>query len=611
MPSPASPDTSARAPATDAQTAPVPTSRWPRLPPSPPRRRPFDLIYAADERPPAGALALLAGQHAATVLAFVAYVLAAAALAGLSGEQTRSIVALTLLAMALITALQAWGGRWGSGSLLVFQPDPMMITVAGTAIAAHGPGALVEVTVIVAAVTLVAGPLVGRLRPLFPPPVVGTVVCMAGLGLIQPAVGAALGLDAQGRPQGSSALIAATTLVAIVACSVWGGRRLKLLGLLAGIGAGLLIAALSGQLDATAPAGPTPLLALPRPLTPSWTLEPSLVAAIVLITVLNQLDNIGCLTLMERSDNADWRRADLGAVGRGIRANGLGDLLAGLAGSFPTAPCSANIALAHATRSTSRHIGLATAALLAVVALSPQLTLALTRIPAAVLGAVELYAAAYLLVTGIEMIASRALDSRGIFMVGLSLCAGLATMLMPGLAQQAPEAWRVLAADGFVVAGLSVVGLNALFLLGTHRQAVQPIDPAAGPWHAQLTHFVERQGASWGARGEVVRQAAMAVLEAAEAVAGAGRGAPLALRGRFDEFNLDLELVHAGEPMSLQAPGADGPDLNPEALWDADGAALDAALARVSSTLVHHLADRVEAGRDAQGQAVLRLHFAH
>lgn len=36
-----------------------------------PRRRPADLVDAADERPPHGALALLGVQHAGTAMAFI------------------------------------------------------------------------------------------------------------------------------------------------------------------------------------------------------------------------------------------------------------------------------------------------------------------------------------------------------------------------------------------------------------------------------------------------------------------------------------------------------------------------------------------------------------
>lgn len=47
-----------------------------------------------------------------TVMAFVTYVLIAAKSAGLSVAATQSMVALSLIGMALCTGLQAYGGRW-------------------------------------------------------------------------------------------------------------------------------------------------------------------------------------------------------------------------------------------------------------------------------------------------------------------------------------------------------------------------------------------------------------------------------------------------------------------------------------------------------------------
>lgn len=592
------------------------------LPPSKPARRPFELVYAADECPPPAALGLLALQHAAIVLALIAHVLAAAKIAGLSLPQTHSIVAMTLLGMALGTALQAWGGRLGSGSLLVFQPDPMMITVAGAAIAAQGVGALVQVTVVTALVTVGLGPLMRHLRPLFPPTVVGTVICMGGLALVEPAVRSALGLG-DGAPAAAgfridavSALISGTALAGIVAFSVWGGRRLRLLGLLVGIVAGLLIAALNGRLEGLDWLTGAPLLALPEPIAPSFSLGPEILMAIVLISALNQLDNIGCLIVMDKTNNADWRRADMQMVGRGLRANGASDLVCGLFGSFPTAPSSANIALVHATGSSARVIGLAAAGLLLLVALSPKLSMALTLIPQAVLGAVSLYAAAYLIVSGIEMIASRALDSRGIFMVGLSLSAGLATLLMPGLSAGLPESLRFLAGDGFVVTGVCVMGLNLLFRLGTRLRAQYELDPRQGPLSDQLTAFIERQGGAWGARMDIVRRAALAALEASEAIAAAGGGRLLVIRSTFDEFNFDLELLHEGDPLPVgptakAGAGAAAP-LDLDALMNSDDdSQLDAAMARVSGVLMRHLADKLSSASLGPGQAVLRLHFDH
>ena len=577
----------------------------PRLPALPKRRRPPELVYAASEHPPPGALLVLGAQHAATAMAFIAYVLVAARMAGLDRWGTQSMVAMTLLGMALCTALQAWGGRWGSGALLVHMPNPFMIGFVAALVSAHGLGGMAAGALVYALVTLAMAPLVRHLRVLFPPPVVGVVICMGGLALVPASLRHALGVDGQWRIDAGSALVAGVTLGCIVVLSVWGGR-LRLMALLAAMAAGVAVAAARGMLEGTQALQGVPLVALPQVSAPVFRIDAGMVVAVALVAILTQLDTLGSIIMLDKMDDADWKRANMQSVGRGIKANGLGDLLMGMRGSFPTSTCSANIALAYATRSTARVIGLATAALLALVAFLPQLTLALTLIPEPVLGAVGLYAAGFLIVSGMELTTSRAMDSRTIFAVGLSLSAGVAVMQMPQLAQNAPEQLRFLLGDAFVVAGLLVIALNLLFRLGTSRRAERALQADSATLHADITGFVEAQGAAWGARRSVVQRAAMAALEAAEAVAAQGRRLT-GMRGSFDEFNLDLELLHSGAPLALSAT-AMAPA--PQALLDGDDSALDAALANVSGLLLRHLADRV-ATAESGGQAVLRLHFEH
>ncbi|MBP6419684.1 MAG: purine/pyrimidine permease [Giesbergeria sp.] len=587
-----------------------------RFAPSPARRRPADWLFGSDDRVPGAALWLLAAQHAATAMAFITYVLATAQIAGLDRQGTQSMVAMTLLGMALCTGLQAWGGRLGSGLLLVHMPNPFVITVVAALVVAHGPGGMAVATLIYGSTALLVGPLVQRMRALFPPAVAGTVVCMGGLGLVEPAMRHALGVDAQWAINPVSVVIASATLGCIVLLSVWGGRRTRLLGLLAGIVIGVVVAAATGELRGLDTLGSAPVLALPHWYAPVWQIDPALVVALVLVSVLTQLDMLGSVVIMDKMEDADWKRANMQAVGGGIRANGVGDMAAALLGAFPSCVCSANIALAHATRSTARAIGLATALLLALVAFLPQATLALTLIPAPVLGAVELYAAGFLIVSGIELIASRAMDSRGIFTVGLSISAGLTVMLMPELVKTAPQGLQFLLGSSLVVAGLLVVALNMLFRLGTAQRSEQALDAASARLPQDITDFVERQGAAWGARRAVVQRAAQAALEGAEAIAGAGARSLVGVRGSFDEFNLDIELLHRGAPLQWGAAAAPSPALSLEALLEGDGdegdAALDAALRQVSGVLLRHLADRIgtTAGTGTAPSA-LCLHFDH
>ena len=579
-----------------------------RLPASPRRRRPPELVYAADERPPAGALLVLGVQHAGTAMAFLTYVLVAASLGGLDRAGTQTLLTMTLLGMAICTTLQAWGGRWGAGTLLVYIPSASLIPFVAALVAAHGPGGLAIAALVRGAVALAMGAGMSRLRSFFPPQVVGVVVIVTGMALISSSVRNALGLDAEYRIESGSALVAGVTLFGIMALSVWGGR-LRVMALLIAIGIGVAVAALLGQLGDTQALASAPLIALPSIPMPVFSFDLGLVVALALMTVLQQLDMVGSVTMLDKMNDADWRRADMRAISAGVRGNGLGTLVSCLLGSYPPAISSANIGLTYATQSTARRIGLMTAALLVLAALLPQLTMALTLIPRPVLGAVGLYAAGFMIVSGMELVTSRAMDARATFAVGLSICAGLAVMMLPQLTERLSKSLQFVLGSGFVVAGFSVVLLNLLLRLGTGQRAEQALVAGSAELHADITGFVESRGAAWGARRAVVQRAALAALEAAEAIAAAGDGRRLtAIRGSFDEFNLDLELLHSGAPLPLSPARSAAPAA--ATLLDGDDSDIDAALAQVSSRLLRHLADRVSSS-EGGGQSVLRLHFEH
>ena len=56
------------------------------------KKRPPELLYAGDERPPATTLLALALQHAITALAFIVYAIAAARMGQLNPTQVQTLV---------------------------------------------------------------------------------------------------------------------------------------------------------------------------------------------------------------------------------------------------------------------------------------------------------------------------------------------------------------------------------------------------------------------------------------------------------------------------------------------------------------------------------------
>jgi len=583
-----------------------------KLPATPPFKRPPELVYASDERPPGVTLAMLSIQHIATALTLLAYVLAAAKIGGLDMASTRSMVTATLLSMALATFFQSWGGRLGSGLLLVHIPSPILVAILGAILLKYGIGSMVIVGIVYAAVGMVVSVILPYLRALLPPAVAGVAMSLAGLSLIAPALTHLAGLDNAGGINHIGTLVGMTTLVVIIALSIWGTRQSKLFALLIGIIAGIVLAAVFGRLHGLDLMKATPVFGLPHLPAPVFGVEPSALAAIAVLALMTQLGTFAYAVLMHKMNDADWRRPDMQMAGGGMRANALGNFLAAWLGAYPTSISSNNIALNHVSRSTSRWIGLLTGVLIALIAFLPQVSLALTLIPTPVIGAVEVYASAYMIVSGIQLISSRAMDARGIFMVGLSFVTGAGVMFLPSIGLMVPESFRFMIQNGIIVGGVTAIILNAIFRLGVAQSAQSTLDTASGePLGQQVVDFIEEHGASWGARRDAITRAAQAALEAVEAIEAAGGDRHVTeVRGSFDEFNLDVELLHSGAPLVVDAQPAKADAGLLETDDDAFEAALEQAMTNVSHVLLKRLADRLGSGKHGQ-LSYLRLHFNH
>lgn len=575
---------------------------WSRLllAPGPTRQRPADLSYAADERPPAVALVSLALQHAVMALSLSAYVLIACRSAGLSGEATRLILSGTVLAMAVATLLQAVGRKVGSGALIVHIPDPLFIGLVGSALKAAGPPALVLVGLTSGVAQLVVARLMPYLRAVFPSQVAGVVVLVAGLSLVEYAFEGGLGLDHADAVQAPEFIVFLVTFGAIAALSVWGSRGVKLFALFGGLTLGIATSAAFGLLEGGDRIAAAPLFGLPMPHLPTFDLGAGTIASAAALAVMVSLDILACVVIVDHMDDAAWRRPDMGRVGGGITANGLGEITSGLFGGMPVAPSSANIGLAHASRATSRVIGLATAALMIALALMPKLTVALTLMPGPVMGAVALYASSFLITSGVELIASRALDSRGVFLVGVSVSLGLIAIAYEEMVSTAPQLIRALFDDAVIVSGLSAVGLNLLFRLKASRTATRIL--GAEDTSAVVTAKLEELGTAWHVRRDVLNHAKLAGGEAMEML---GRGGSTrrasAMTARFDEISLTVEFTHAGPPVHLGTTAETGFGIDAD-----EGAFAEAA----SNAIMLRLADRVTTG-ERDGGGYLLLHFEH
>jgi xanthine/uracil permease len=589
-------------------------SRWfDRLIPPPltqRREKPEEVLYGINERPPLGVMLSVGVQHVLLALMLGIYGVIAGQGIGLDGEELAGYLGTLMFILGIGTVLQAIRSRLTPGLLFVFIPNPIALGAYVAVVLQFGLGAAMGAILVSSIAIIAMARVLPRLRPLFPPEVIGVVVLMLGVTLITAGMTRSVGTGLGEEASSGAIFVALATMACIVALSVWGSNRVRTVAVLIGMVVGIIVAFTVGVTDTVAFDGiaDLPYFAVPLPPhgMPMPELVPAAIAVIFLVELFSAMDQFACGLTMDKLNNRRWIRADMPLVSRAVSAYGFTNLLHGLTGTITSGFSSANIGLAHSSGVMSRHVGLLAGSMLCVIAFVPAIPALIVFTPPPVIGAMLVYTAAFMIVAGMDLILSRLLNMKRTFTVGLSLVLGMAVMLLPELVEEAPAWSRTIVESGLTVAALTAVGLNALFRIGIKQREMISLDEPM-PAQAAAT-FLEHHGKTWGARQDVVTRAGIAVGEALEALAAAGVATgPTRLVVTFDEFNLDCRLSYPGRILEL---GLTQP-IDAEAMLDEDDdVAIDAAMKRVSAVLVSRLADEV---RSFQGDrtAELRLRFDH
>ena len=576
------------------------------------RVKPRDMLYVAHEPLPVPRLLAAGLQHAIVAMMLVIYMVITGIDIGLSQGALRNFVAWGVMILGIGTILNGLTTRFSAGHLIVLMPGTIVmltyIHVSGTLGIGAASGGLIVAGI---AVFLLAR-FLPRLQVLFPPEVMGVLLLLLGASLVPGGVRRCMGMDTGNLDMihFDFVLIAVVTLGTVTAISVWASDRIRCLGLLIGAAAGLLTAWAVGHFGSSewAAIAGQPFFSLPvgdyhRPAL-AWV--PGAIIPLVFAVLIGNLDDMGSAVVIDRMNNNEWRRADLPLIARLLNSIGLCTCLSGFAGTMPIGCSSANLGLAHATGIAARRVGIAAGLFLILMALFPQITMFIILIPSAVMGAIMIYTAAYLIVAGAELILSRLLNDRRRATVGLSLAAGIAVMLVPEMTAALPLGLKPLLGSGLIVGVSLAVVLTLLFRIGVARSGELLLD---GPNAAeQASRFLEDCGAAWGARRDVIMRAGLTVGEALEALTASGLAKGRStLTARFDEYRLSLTLDYPGRAWKP----AESKTIDWNAVMENEGTdTLDQVMTSVSSGIIGNLADQVGSG-EKDGRAKLHLNFNH
>ncbi len=565
-------------------------------------KRPADLIYGVDEKPPLAVTVFNGIQHVGVIAINLIYPLVIFKLAGVSVTATIELLSVGLVVLGIGAFLQSSrASPAGCGFMCPSTPTATYFSASVLAVKAGGLPLLFGMTLFAGLLEAVISRALSRLRAFLPTELSGLVVFMIGITAGMAGVGMMFGTDAP-AVHGEEWLVASLTLGVMVALNVWGKGAAKMLCALIGLAAGYAAAGMLGLLDAaqSASLAAAPWIALPTLKHASWSFDITIAAAFAIASLAAAMKAAGTITMCQRMNDADWVRPEPRSVSRGVLGDGITTALAGLAGGVGTNTATPSVGVAAATGIASRHVAYAVGMIFIGLGFLPKVAATLAIMPRAVMAAGLLFAACFILINGLQVMTSRLLDIRRTLTIGLAIVAGMAVDIFPAIAKGAPEAVAPLVGSSLAFATVIALTLNLLFRIGVKKTVTLKVErDSAGS--VNISDFLRENGAKWGARPEIIARASFAANQLIEAVAeNCWTAGPLTLEASFDEFNL---IVHASYP-GTQMTFPEKRPANSEIIESKDG------MARLAGFMLRHNADRIRS--ESRGEhAHIWFNFDH
>jgi NCS2 family nucleobase:cation symporter-2 len=433
--------------------------------PAPPR--PPGLLYGLEDVPPLGLTILMGLQHALAMSSTLVLPALIVQEAGGSPALAMAFVQGSMLATGVGTILQALSrGPIGAGCLCPSLAGPAFVPASLVAAQTGGLSLVCGMTMLAGLFQILFSATARHLRGLLPPEVTGVIVLMVGLSLVRLGVTNLVGVFHPDEvAELHEAAVGLLALAVMVVVTVAGGRALRLYGVLLGIAVGYAAAYAVGGLGPAEvrPVLDAPLLALPRPHVFSGPLlDAALLVPFLVAALSSTAKTVGDLSTCQRINDAHWDHPEMHAIQRGMLADALSVVTAGLAGGLGQSTSSSNVGLSVATGITSRRIGFWAGGLFAALGLVPMLAMTVVVMPKPVRGATLVFVACFMIVAGIQLVVTRPFDPRRTFVVGGAIIAGLTVDVVPFVFQGLPVTLRMLASSDVAAATVVAIGLNLL-----------------------------------------------------------------------------------------------------------------------------------------------------
>ncbi|MFA4857771.1 MAG: solute carrier family 23 protein [Candidatus Margulisiibacteriota bacterium] len=433
-------------------------------------KKPANLIYGLEDRPPLLTLFFLGLQHIFLMSSTLILPVVLISEIGGSFEQVCSVVAMTMIACGIGTIVQAmrWGGI-GSGYVCPNLCGPNFFIASMDAAWLGGLPLMRGMTIAAGLVEAVFSRFVGKLKFLFPPEITGLVVLMVAFSLIPLGASKFLGINYQGEPIQINCLwVASATLLIMVGINVWSKGKLRLYSVLAGMFCGYLLSYAAGLITSTqlnhlmnAPLVASPFFGSILNVTFQWTLLPTF----IIVSITGALKSFGNLIMCEKVNDEEWKEPDMQRISNGLTADAICVTASGLLGGMASDTSASNVALSSASGATSRTIAFMAGGLFIFLGFFPKITGILTLMPMPVMGAILIFVTCFMIMSGFQIILSSGVNIKKTFVVGVAIIFAFSLDLLPSLYDGVPYLLRPLFDSSLTLSTVLAITLNQILSL--------------------------------------------------------------------------------------------------------------------------------------------------
>lgn len=449
-------------------------------------------VYNVSDSVPPSVLVLSILQHFFVLAVYMTYPVIITRAVGGGEDLSTFLISATLIGSGIATLLQAFRYT-GCGYIFPMVPNSSYLPASMLAATAGGLPLLYGMMIVSGFLEMLFSRLTRYFRILFPGEVIGVVMFMLGLAVIPFSFPLFFGSGDSGPLSPAATAVGIITLGSMIILGIQQKKIFRFYAVLIGIIIGFVSSVLFGILtpaDIEA-AGTVSLFSLPNPVgIVSYSFDIGLLIPFAIGMLCVMLKSAGNIALLDEYTG----ETNKNNLRRGILSEGFGAALCSAIGGIGIGSSASNTGLIPGTGIASRNIGIGLGLFLILCGFLPAIGWFFHAMPEPIMGAVVIYAIAFIMLGGVQGISSRVLDKRRTFVVILPIMIGVSSVMCPNLYTALPDTLRLFFASPLTSGAIFVVVLGLLFKIGIPTRRSIPFGAAP---HDDVSRLLLDCGRLW------------------------------------------------------------------------------------------------------------------